>query len=599
MNLKKYISELKRRHVFKAGIAYLIVAWVIAEVASVVLPTFNAPAYFMKTLLFILIIGFPINLIIAWIYDITPEGIMKTEEIDQKGLKSIQKNSRINKLIIASLSVVVVLLLFKIFWNPPGNEAEKTESRENIEPADAHKKTIDIIAVLPFSNTRPDSETDYLGFAIADQIIGSLIYLKNISVRPSGSIRKYEKQTIDPIIAGSDLKVDYVLIGNYLMEADIIRLNIELIKVNTNEMIWREPIEVDFNNAFELQDIVAQKVVKGLNVQFTQKELNRIKKDIPVNPLAYEYYLRSISYPLSNEGDQLAIKMLNKSIELDTSYAPAYNQLGDRIHRLSIYGLPNPEEPKRAENLYLKALSLNEELIGALSNLAMLYTETARIGEAVDIVRKMLEINLNNAEAHFSLGYIYRYAGMNTEAILEMEKAVSLAPENSTFRSIIITYLWAGDYKKAFEAGRMFKESPFIFFYQGQALFMQGNQKQAVEYMDKAISLEPDGAMALIVNGIKASIKGNKKEGLAAMLKFEELNLADAEAWYFNSVYYGLLGDNESCIRCLQKAVDKGFFNYPCMVNDFFLDSLRDDPEFQEILEKAKEKHLAFKTRFF
>ncbi len=599
MNLKKYISELKRRHVFKAGIAYLIVAWVITEVASVVLPAFNAPAYFMKTLLFILIIGFPINLVIAWIYDITPEGIKKTEEIDQKGLKSIQKNSRINKVIIASLSVVVVLLLFKILWNPPGNKAEKTESRENIEPADAHKKTIDIIAVLPFSNTRPDSETDYLGFAIADQIIGSLIYLKNISVRPSGSIRKYEKQTIDPIIAGYDLKVDYVLIGNYLMEADIIRLNIELIKVNTNEMIWREPIEVDFNNAFELQDIVAQKVVKGLNVQFTQKELNRIKKDIPVNPLAYEYYLRSISYPLSNEGDQLAIKMLNKSIELDSGYAPAYNQLGDRIHRLSIYGLPNPEEPKRAENLYLKALSLNEELIGALSNLAMLYTETARIGEAVDIVRKMLDINLNNAEAHFSLGYIYRYAGMNTEAILEMEKAVSLAPENSTFRSIIITYLWAGDYEKAFEAGRMFKESPFIFSYQGQALFRQGNQKQAVEYMDKAISLEPDGAMALILNGIKASIKGNKKEGLAAMLKFEELNLADAEAWYFNSGYYGLLGDNESCIRCLQKAVDKGFFNYPCMVNDFFLDSLRDDPEFQEILEEAKEKHLAFKTRFF
>ena len=355
MNLKKYISELKRRHVFKAGIAYLIVAWVIAEVASVVLPTFNAPAYFMKTLLFILIIGFPINLVFAWIYDITPEGIKKTEDIDQKGLRSIQKNSRINKVIIALLSVVVVLLLFKIFWNPPGNKAEKTESRENIEPADAHKKAIDIIAVLPFSNTRPDSETNYLGFAIADQIIGSLVYLKNISVRPSGSIRKYEKQTIDPIIAGDDLKVDYVLIGNYLMEADIIRLNIELIKVNTNEMIWREPIEVDFHNAFELQDIVAQKVVEGLNVQFSQKELNRIGKDIPDNPLAFEYYLRSVSYPFSKEGDLLAIEMLNKSIELDSNYAPAYVELGERIHELALYGKFDSLLYNKAEKLYQKA----------------------------------------------------------------------------------------------------------------------------------------------------------------------------------------------------------------------------------------------------
>ena len=208
MNLRNYISELKRRRVFKAGIAYLIVAWVIAEVASVVLPTFNAPAYFMKTLLFILIIGFPFNLVIAWIYDITPEGIKKTEDIDHKTQKSIQKNSRINKVIIVSLSVVVVLLLFKIFWNPQGNKEEKTENHENIESADAHKKATEIIAVLPFSNTKPDPETDYLGFAIADQIIGSLVYLKNISIRPSGSIRKYEKQVIDPIIAGDDLKVD-------------------------------------------------------------------------------------------------------------------------------------------------------------------------------------------------------------------------------------------------------------------------------------------------------------------------------------------------------------------------------------------------------
>ncbi len=599
MNLRKYISELKRRRVFKAGIAYLIVAWVIAEVASVVLPTFNAPAYFMKTLLLILIIGFPINLVFAWIYDITPEGIKKTEEIDQKGLKTIQKNSRINKVIIVSLSVVVVLLLFKIFWNPQGNKEEQTENRENIESADAHKKAIEIIAVLPFSNTKPDPETDYLGFAIADQIIGSLVYLKNISIRPSGSIRKYEKQTIDPIIAGDDLKVDYVLIGNYLMEADIIRLNIELIKVNTNEMIWREPIEVDFNNAFELQDIVAQKVVKGLNVQFTQQELNRIKKDIPVNPLAYEYYLRSISYPLSNEGDQLAIKMLNKSIELDSSYAPAYNQLGDRIHRSIIYGLRNPEEPKIAENLYLKALSLNEDLIDALSNLAMLYTETARIEEAVDIVRQVLEINSNNAEAHFSLGYIYRYAGMNNEAILEMEKAVSLEPDNSSFRSIIITYLWAGDYKKAFEASKLYKESAFILAYQGQALFRQGNQKQAIKYMDRAISMEPDGGHVLVLTGIKTSINGKREEGLAATLKFEEYDLADAEAWYFTAGNYGLLDDKEGCIRCLRKAVDKGFFNYPCMLTDFYLDSARDNLEFQEILEDAKEKHLAFKKRFF
>ncbi len=291
--------------------------------------------------------------------------------------------------------------------------------------------------------------------------------------------------------------------------------------------------------------------------------------------------------------------MLNKSIELDSSFAPAYNQLGDRIHRSNIYGLHNPEEPNIAENLYLKALSLNEDLIDALSNLAMLYTETARIEEAVDIVRQVLEINSNNAEAHFSLGYIYRYAGMNTEAILEMEKAVSLEPDNSTFRSIIITYLWAGDYKKAFEASKLYKESAYILAYQVQVLFRQGNQKQAVEYIDRVISMEPYGGHVLVLTGIKASINGNREEGLAATLKFEEYDIADAEAWYFTAGNYGLLGDKEGCIRCLRKAVDRGFFNYPCMLTDSYLDSARDDPKFQEILEEAKLKHEAFKKRFF
>jgi len=376
----------------------------------------------------ILGIVFPFWLIFAWVYEITPEGLKKTENIDPKTSILPQTNNRLNKVIIASLSIVVVFLLANQFWNT---------SADRVDNIDSDKKGTSLIAVLPFFNTKPDPDTDYLGFAIADQIIGDLVYLKNITVRPSGSIRKYVKQTIDPIIVGDDLKVDYVLIGNYLKQANIIRLNVELIKVNTNEMIWREPIEVDYHDAFELQDIVAQKVVEGLNVQFTQKELNRIGKDIPDNPLAYEYYLRSISYPITIEGDQLAIEMLNKSVELDSNYAPAYAQLGTRIHTLAQYKLLNPEETKRAEDSFIKALSLNEELIYALANLAQIYTETARTEKAVENIRQILEINPNYGEAHFSLGYSYRYAGMNNEAI-RWKKLLSLTLRIQHFDQLLL-----------------------------------------------------------------------------------------------------------------------------------------------------------------
>jgi tetratricopeptide (TPR) repeat protein len=291
--------------------------------------------------------------------------------------------------------------------------------------------------------------------------------------------------------------------------------------------------------------------------------------------------------------------MLKKSIELDPNYAPTYDQLGDRIHRLAQYGLHDPEETKRAENSYLKALSLNGELLSALGNLAMIYTETARIEKAVEITRQMLEINPNNAEAHFSLGYIYRYAGMLNESVLEMEKAVSLDPKNPEFRSIVITYRFVGEYEKAIETSKIYEESAFILAEQGATFFMQGKQKQAVEYFDRVIAMEPDGLLALSVTGIKASIEGNIEEGIDAARKFEQANITDAEAWYHFAGNYGLLGDRDGCVRALQRAVDGGYFNYPFMLTDPFLDSVRDDPEFQHILEMAKVKHEAFKKKFF
>lgn len=591
MNIKKNIAELKRRHVFKAGIAYLVVGWLIAQIASIVLPTFEAPPFVMKTLLFILSIGFPINLVFAWIYDVTPEGIKKTKSLEKKNENSDLKSGRLNKVIIASLSLAVIILLFNQFGNNLSG---------NVADTDSHEISTKFIGVLPFSNTKPDLETDYFGFAIADQIIGDLVYLKNIIVRPSSSIRKYEKEIIDSQTAGDELNVDYILTGNFLMEGNIIRMNVELVEVSTNEIKWRDRIEVDFESAFELQDIIAKHVVKGMNTQFSEKEISRIGKDLSSNPLAYEYYLRGVSYPHTNEGDEMAIEMFNKSIELDSIYAPAYDNLGTRIHNLAQYGLLDPEETKKAEAAHIKALSINEELLSALGHLAKIYTETARTEKAVELTKQMLEINPNNADAHFALGYIYRYAGMNTYAIQEMEKAIAIDPMNPGFQSIGITYMWAGEYEKAFEVLKNYAPSARTYFgIQGLALFRQGKKEQAIKYFDRVIELEPEGLSALMVAATKAYIEDEIEEGIAIASKFEQYDVEDAEAWYLNAGNYGLLGDRDGCIRCLQRAVDGGFFNYPLIQTDFFLDSVRDEPEFHIILESAKQKHNAFKKMFF
>jgi TolB-like protein len=590
VNLKKYIAELKKRHVFKAGLAYLIGAWVFIEVAALVLDAFSAPPYVLKTILVVVAVGFPIWLVFSWVYDLTPEGIKKTGSTDQPVSKSPKINQRLNRAIIAFLTFAIILLVVNQVRNSP-----KTTANE----AEIIKNTIDLIAVLPFFNTKSDPETDYLGFVMADQIIGGLNYLNNIAVRPSASIRQYEQQAIDPKKVGEELHVDYVLVGNYLKEANTIRLNVELIHVTSNRIIWREPIEVDFQSAFELQDIVAKEVIEGMDVQFTQQELNRIRKDIPKDPLAYEYYLRSISVEDTNEGNKIAIGLLEKSIELDSTFAPAYNQLGDRLRMLAVYGLLGPEYSIRAEKTLLKALSLNSEHIGALSNLAMAYTETNRIIEAVELTKKILEINPNSAEAHFSLGYIYRFAGMNYEAINEMEKAIALDSKNQGYRSIITSYFFAGEFEKAIEAGNLFEESGFILLFQGLAYFHLGLNSEALECFNRVINRDPDTRTAISSRLVRAFIEGNTQEGLSYAAQYEQIDFTDAEAWYFISFLYGMLGDSEGCIRCLKRAVDGGFFNYPLFIRDPNLDKVRDDPEFQKVLQRARERHMTFKTKFF
>lgn len=590
MNLKKYIAELKKRHVFKAGLAYLIGAWVFIEVAALVLDAFSAPPYFLKTILIIIAIGFPVWLVFSWVYDLTPEGITKTKNTNQNTSKSPKINQRLNRAIIAFLSIAIVLLVVNQVRSSTKNELRVSKGIE---------KSIDQIAVLPFLNSKSDPESDYLGFAMADQIIGGLIYLNNISVRPSASIRPYEQQAIDPKKVGNDLQVDYVLIGNYLKEGNKIRLNVELINVQSNNIIWREPIEVDFQSAFELQDIVAQEVIDGMNLQFTQQELNRIRKDIPKDPLAYEYFLRSISYESTTDGERMAIALLEKSIELDSTYAPAYNQLGDRLHKLSIYGLLSPEETQRAEKAYLKALSLNNELIDALGNLAEIFTETNRKMEAGTLIKQILEINPNSAQAHYSLGYIYRYAGLNEKAILEMERAIVLDPKNQGFRSINVSYLFFGKFEEAIDAGKKFEESPFTIMFQGMALLKLDRFMEALECFHRVIELDPGSRPAIVARTLKAFIEGNSEEALSHAAHYEQFDSPDAEVWYFSSLLYGILSDTEGILRCLNKAVDGGFFNYPAMLSESYLDLARDDPEFHKILEKAKERHLDFKKRFF
>ena len=483
---------------------------------------------------------------------------------------------------IFSIALVVAIILFKLLA-PLYKTADKI--------GQSHQ----FIAILPFFNTKPDDDSNYLGFALANQIIGDLSYLQNYTIRPASSVRKYSNQNFDPIDLGKKLNVDYVLAGNYLKENSVIRLNVELIDIIRNEILWQEHIEVNYSNTFELQDIVASKVAKGLNGKFSPTGINNRRTDIPNNALAYEYYLRSLSYPLTMEGDQLAIAMLNNSIKLEQDYAPSHVEVGRRLNRLAIYGLGQEDDFLQAKDHLLTALSLNPESLEALRNLATFYVETGEILKAIEMTQNMLRINPKHADAYFSIAYIYRYAGLLDESIIMAEKALALDPKNTKYSTLGVNYYNLGHYDKAMQTFELIKDTPYGLMWRGFTYHRLKQDQKAIANFTQLKQMKAGDFYKYIAIANIAIISNEKELGLNALSKLEQSNVNDAEALYYWSSFYAALNDQAGSIRLLDKAVKQGYFNLPFMLNDSFFDSMRTNEEYKNILITAKQKHLAFK----
>jgi TolB-like protein/Tfp pilus assembly protein PilF len=462
-------------------------------------------------------------------------------------------------------------------------------------PTSKPEISIKTLAVLPLINIKEDPENNFLGYALADEIIADLSYLQNLSVRPASSVRKYHLKDIDILNAGNELDVSYILTGNYQIETDDIRLHVELIHIRKNEIIWQEEINEKYDNAFRIQDLVADRVIDGLKINFSVDERIRMTVDIVKNPAAFDYYQLSLIKPTTRKGNLEAINLLEKSIDYDSSYAPAYNQLGFRIHSLTSYNLRGIRKLEEAEVVLNKALILNPELLSALGNLARIYTETGRLMEAQKLVNQMFNINQNNAFAHFVQGYIYRYAGLLSEARIEMEKAVSIDPTDRTFRSLGITYFYLGMFDKALKAFDIDKGSWYALTYQGITLFHMGKNTIAREYFSSVIEMDPESYSADLSSAYRAYIDKDITEAIQKLNSMEQCNPSDADMWFLLSSAYAIFGDKEGTIRTGRKAVNIGLCIFPYLKKHSYYDLIRNEAEFQKILNEAKEKHESYR----
>ena len=453
------------------------------------------------------------------------------------------------------------------------------------------------LAVLPFRNERPGEDTDYLGFALADSVINSLDHLKSLVVRPSSYIGKYANQKKGPKEIAQELDVNTLLTGSYLKDGEDLVVYAELVDVSAVETLWKESIKIKSDKLVELQDYVARQVVTGLRLNLTDAEGKRLLRNAPVDPVAYEYFLRS-RYLLSTNNNQRAIELLEKSVALGQNNALAWAYLARAYHINALQFSGDRSELSKAEADYEQALALDPELSQARLMMAKLFTETGRVEQSIPILIALVKANPNMGEAHWELSYAYRYAGLLDESIEEGDRALQINTRQESHQ--FNTYLYTGEYRKFLESLPI-REDAYVVFYRGIAQYYLGDVPQAAAAFDRAYELNQGSVISQIGKAFRLAIAGKNLEGLqllrSAESRISKTGTGDGEITYKFAQAYDALGDKESALRAFDRSVEQGFFCYSYFSADPLLKNIRSEPECARILEKARLRQDAFKRR--
>lgn len=457
------------------------------------------------------------------------------------------------------------------------------------------------LAVLPLRNLKHDPDSDFLGFSLADAIITKIGAISSVIVRPSSAVEKYKGREIDVSKVASELKVESLLTGNFIHDGDRLRITYQLIGARATKILSKGVIDVKYDELIAVHDNVSRQIIQALKLELSPSEAVRLKLDEPVNPLAYEFYLRGADL-MASHNFPLAVRMLEKSAELDPNYALTWAYLGQSYTSDAAFELGGRERYRRAQAAYERALAINPKQSEAEMFYANLLVDTGNVERAVPLLRDAITRNTNDAAVRWELGYAYRFAGMLAESLQECERARRIDPLVKSNGSVLNTYLYLGRYDDFLRSLPDAAGSGFFRFYRGYAEYHQAKPELAAADLDGAYQEEPT-LYTGIGKAFADAIAGRNGEGLALLRDFEEKiqqrGVGDPEATYKMAQAYAALGDKDSALRMFRASIEAGFFAYSYFLRDPLLNAIRGLPEFPHLLEIARQRHESFRREFF
>ena len=496
-----FFQELKRRNVYRVGVAYAVLTWLILQVIDTITPIFSLPEFAPKLVLSILAVGFPAVILFAWAFELTPEGLKREKDVDRTQSITGNTGQRLDRITIGVLLIAVGMLLVDKFFlsDAPAPVQIATENSAQEEEVVVEDETPSI-AVLPFVNMSDDKSSAYFSDGLADTVLHMLAQISEIRVAARTSSFQFRDQAMDIDKIGEQLNVSTVLEGSVQRAGDTIRVTAQLIDVENGFHLWSGNFDRDLNDVFAIQDEIANEVVAALKVSLLGEVAGTLDLDQTENIDAYTEYLLGLNAlnQASTESYSRAVSHLQAAVEFDPNYARAWSTLGRTYLDMEDYGaLGTTEAIAAARDVGSRALDLVPESSEALAVLGAAEHLDDNYAEADALLSRAVEKGPNDTAALKYYGEYLMDDARPQEAMAVFEKAVRLDPlSEAVVFELANVYLALGRYDDGIAILSRWRainpDSANMWALESIVLKRRGDIAAAIEAMKNAHTADPD-----------------------------------------------------------------------------------------------------------
>ena len=584
MNSGNFFAELKRRNVYKVAIAYIVGGWALSQGVAQVFPVFDVPNWAIRAIVLLIILGLPVALVLAWMFELTPQGIKRTETADAMPAASKPKKYVWIYVVVIGVAISIGLFFLGRYTALNNAGADPTETARGI-PGKS-------IAVLPFENLSDDKNTAYFSDGITEEILNALAQIPNLKVAARRSAFQFKGTDLDLRKIGQVLGVAHILEGSLQKAGDQVRINVQLVDVQNGLQAWSEKYDRKLDNVFAVEDEIARAIATKLRVQLTGGAGQPLVVDSTNNPQAHELYLRGLTL-LAARGPGLleARNSFQKAVKLDAGYAQAWGALAVTELLLPSYGFDSFDAAlPRGESAAQRALALDSNTASAYVAVGLANTFRCRWPEADQAFRRALALAPGDAEAVNQYAQFLSAVGQLELSLREIERAQQLDPLSPIINLIRSGIL--GSLRRDDAAGAQLKN-----LLAAHPEFAAARGWAGAEYIERKMYPEAEAELRAFgkLNGQNGDAKALLARGVAdptqriaavTSLETSPDNADMRKDAILYAFYLASLGERNRALDELEIFAVKHNSGFVNLLWNRTFDPLRDDPRFKAVLAK-------------